>query len=85
MVETVFSVMKRKFGEALNARKYRLQIKEIKIKIILYNLSRMISSLSFLVLLRNSTEPIIHFFLLSRSIREHIRIQRLPFPYHNNH
>jgi hypothetical protein len=49
-VETVFSVLKRKFGEALKARKYRLQVKEIKIKIILYNISRMISTLSFLIL-----------------------------------
>jgi hypothetical protein len=49
-VETVFSVLKRKFGEALTARIYRLQVKEIKIKMILYNLSRMISTLSFLVL-----------------------------------
>ncbi|MEN6442973.1 MAG: DUF262 domain-containing protein, partial [Methanoregula sp.] len=34
---------------ALKARKYRLQIKEIKIKIILYNISKLISSLSFLI------------------------------------
>jgi len=51
MVETVFSVLKRKFGEALKARKYRFQIKEIKIKVILYNLSRMISTLSLLILI----------------------------------
>jgi transposase len=44
-VETVFSVLKRKFGESLKARQYRQQIKEIKIKVILYNLSKMISSL----------------------------------------
>jgi transposase len=50
-VETVFSVLKRKFGEALKARKYRLQIKEIKIKVILYNLSKMISTLSFVTLI----------------------------------
>jgi transposase len=31
-VETVFSVIKRKFGETLKARKYRFQVKEIKIK-----------------------------------------------------
>jgi len=49
-VETVFSVMKKRFGEALKARIYRLQIKEIKIKVILYNLSRSISTLSFLIL-----------------------------------
>lgn len=56
-VETVFSVLKRKFGEALKARQYRQQIKEIKIKVILYNISKMIVSLCALVLLRNSTEP----------------------------
>jgi hypothetical protein len=39
-VETAFSVLKRKFGEALKARKYRLQVKEIKMKVIVYNLSR---------------------------------------------
>ena len=50
-VETVFSVLKRKYGEALKARIYRLQVKGIKIKVILYNLSRMISTLSFLVLI----------------------------------
>ena len=49
-VETVFSVLKRKFGESLKARKYRLQIKEIKIKVILYNLSRMISTFLSLIL-----------------------------------
>jgi hypothetical protein len=53
LVETVFSVLKRKFGEALKARKYRLQIKEIKIKVILYNLSRVISTLSFLILIED--------------------------------
>jgi hypothetical protein len=50
-VETVFSVLKRRFGETLKARKYRLQVKEIKIKIILYNISRMISTLSSLILI----------------------------------
>ena len=49
-VETVFSVLKRKFGESLKARKYRLQVKEIKIKVILYNLSRIISTFLFLIL-----------------------------------
>ena len=49
-VETVFSVLKRKFGESLKARKYRLQVKEIKIKVILYNLSRMISTFAILIL-----------------------------------
>jgi transposase len=48
MVETAFSVLKRKFGEALKARQYRQQVKEIKIKVILYNISKLISSLSAL-------------------------------------
>lgn len=42
-VETVFSVLKRKYGESLKLRKYRLQVKEIKMKRILYKISRMIS------------------------------------------
>jgi len=41
-VETVFSVLKRKFGESLKARKFQAQIKELKIKLILYNLSKII-------------------------------------------
>ena len=49
-VETVFSVMKRKIGEAIRTRKYRQQVKEIKIKVILYNHSKMISSLFALFL-----------------------------------
>jgi len=49
-VETVFSILKRKFGEDLKARKYRLRVKEIKIKIILHKISKMISTLSFHIL-----------------------------------
>ena len=45
----MFSVMKRKFGESFKARKYRLQVKEIKIKVILYNLSRLM--IDFVVLI----------------------------------
>jgi len=48
-VETVFSVMKRKFGESLKARKFRLQVKEIKIKVILYNITRFMGIFSLLV------------------------------------
>jgi transposase len=51
-VETGFSVLKRKFGESLKARKYRLQIKEIKIKVILYNLSRAMKSFSALIIIK---------------------------------
>jgi hypothetical protein len=51
MVETVFSILKRQFGGSIKARKYRILVKEIKIKIILYNISRMICTWSSLVLI----------------------------------
>jgi hypothetical protein len=51
LVETVFSVLKRKFGEALKARKYSGQIKELKIKLILYNISKIIHA--FLIYIRS--------------------------------
>ena len=47
LVETVFSVLKRKFGESLKARNFRNQIKELKIKLILYNISKIILMLLF--------------------------------------
>jgi transposase len=34
IVETMFSVIKRKFGEVIRARKYYNQMKEIKIKLL---------------------------------------------------
>jgi hypothetical protein len=52
-VETVLSVLKRRFGEALKARKFRLQIKEIKIKVILYNISRIILTFSLLIVIED--------------------------------
>jgi transposase len=38
IVETTFSVIKRKFGEVIRARKYYNQVKEIKIKLLVYNI-----------------------------------------------
>jgi transposase len=58
-VETVFSVLKRKFGESLKARKYRLQIKEIKIMVILYNLSRAMNSFVVLVIVEDFYRAVI--------------------------
>jgi hypothetical protein len=52
-LEMAFSVMKRKFGESLKARRYRLQVKEIKIKVILYNLSRIILAFSILMIIED--------------------------------
>ena len=43
-VETAFSVLKRRFGESLKARKFYSQIKEIKIKIILHNIMKAIQN-----------------------------------------
>jgi hypothetical protein len=40
-VKTAFSVLKRKFGDTLKARIFRLQVKEIKIKVILYDISKL--------------------------------------------
>jgi hypothetical protein len=45
LVETVFSVLKRKFGESLKARKFHGQIKELKVKLILYNISKIIHTI----------------------------------------
>jgi len=44
IAETAFSVLKRTLGESLKAIKYRVQAKEIKIKLIFYNLKRTITS-----------------------------------------
>jgi len=42
MVETKFSVLKRRFGADLKSRSYKIQLKEISCKIILANLDRFI-------------------------------------------
>jgi len=39
MVETVFSVIKRRYGENVRSRKYFNQLKEIKIRMVLYNMT----------------------------------------------
>lgn len=49
LVENVFPVLKRRFGKALKARKFRFQIKEIKMKVIVDNIPQFISSFSFLI------------------------------------
>jgi len=57
LVETAFSVLKRKFGECLKSRKFRNQVKEIKLKLILYNLMKNDGFIPFLTLRRISTRP----------------------------
>ena len=40
LVETTFSVLKRKFGSDLKTRKFLIQMKEITSKIIVYNIHK---------------------------------------------
>lgn len=40
LVETTFSVLKRGYGENVRSRKYRNQVKEIKVRVVVYNLGR---------------------------------------------
>jgi transposase len=54
-VETIFSVIKRKYGSCLKARTFDTQKKEILCKLIAYNIDRLINF--YLLLLRVSAEP----------------------------
>jgi len=56
LAETTFSVVKRKFGETLRARKFRNQVKEIKLKLIVYNIDKKVVEI-ICIKLRISTEP----------------------------
>lgn len=40
LVETVFSVIKGRFGESVRARKYWSQVNEIRVRVAIYNLNR---------------------------------------------
>jgi transposase len=62
IAETTFSVAKRKFGETLRARKFRNQVKEIKLKLIVYNIDKKVITIIY-VKLRISTEPKFLFIL----------------------
>ncbi len=52
LVETVISVIKRLFGEEVKARKYRNQVKEVKTKLILYNIHRSIVNYDVLIIIK---------------------------------
>lgn len=56
LVETMFSVIKRKYGEEIKARKYWNQLKEIKIKLLVHNLDRYVK-VRYIVQMSISTEP----------------------------
>ncbi len=57
MAERTFSVVKRKFGETLQERKFRNQVKEIKLKLIAYNIDEKVVEI-ICIKLRISTESI---------------------------
>ena len=56
MSETSNSVLKRRYGEEIKARIYRNQVKEIILKVVVYNLDRAVK-VKIIVYLRFSTEP----------------------------
>jgi transposase len=62
LVETMFSVLKRKYGEEIKARKYWNQITEVKIKLIVHNIDKYVKIL-FFVRLRISTEPLYYLII----------------------
>ncbi|MBN1133792.1 MAG: IS5/IS1182 family transposase, partial [Methanosarcinaceae archaeon] len=57
LVETMFSVLKRKYSEEIRAKKYWNQAKEIKFKLLVHNLDRYVKVI-FIVQMRISTKPI---------------------------
>jgi transposase len=48
--ETTFSIVKRKFGEKIRARKFRNQGKEIKFKLIVYNINKKVVEIIYVKL-----------------------------------
>jgi transposase len=64
IAETTFSVVKRKFGEVLRARKFHNQVKEIKIKLIGYNINKKVMQI-ICIKIRISTEPFLYLFIYS--------------------
>jgi hypothetical protein len=56
IVETVFSVIKRRCGEIVKARKYYNQVKEIKVKMLVYNINKNIINLVWMKLRISTTK-----------------------------
>jgi len=69
-VETTSSVIKRKFGEGLKARKFWYQVKEIKIKLILHNLTKAIQAIVVVVVVEEFNK------VMRRDI-SHVFVRRL--------
>ena len=56
LVETMFSVLKRKYSEEVRAKRYWNQLKEVKFKLLVHNLDRYVKVI-FVIQMRISTEP----------------------------
>nr|WP_321498246.1 IS5 family transposase [uncultured Methanolobus sp.] len=56
LVETMFSVLKRKYGEEIRAKRYWNQLKEVKFKLLVHNLDRYVKAI-LIVKIRIYTEP----------------------------
>lgn len=56
IAETTSSVIKREFGEVLRARKFYNHVKEIKIKLLVYNINKKVVEITY-IKLRISAEP----------------------------
>ncbi|WP_321417767.1 IS5 family transposase [uncultured Methanomethylovorans sp.] len=56
LVETMFSVLKRKYGEEVKAKKYWNQAKEVKLKLLVHNLDRYVK-VTYIVQMSISTKP----------------------------
>ena len=54
--KTMFSVLKRKYGEEIKAKNYWNQVKEVKIKLLIHNLDRHVKVIC-IAQMRISTEP----------------------------
>ena len=74
IIEAIISVVKRKFGETLRARKFRNQVKEVKVKLIVYNINKKIIEIIY-IKLRISTEPNFLFLLSGNTIARMVRYQ----------
>ena len=59
LVETMFSVLKRKYSEEIRAKGYWNQLKEVKFKLLVHNLDRYVKVI-LVVKMRISTEPCEH-------------------------
>ncbi|WP_394701102.1 hypothetical protein [uncultured Methanolobus sp.] len=58
LVETMFSVLKRKYSEEIRAKGYWNQLKEVKFKLLVHNIDRYVKVI-IVVKIRISTEPIL--------------------------